>query len=53
MKTLTRKEIVKGLKEIGINNQSELGICLKEYQEYLNPQSDKSGFDDKKTGTDE
>jgi len=53
MKTLTRKEIVKGLKEIGINNPSELGNCLKEYQDYLNPQNDESGFADNETGMDE
>ena len=53
MKTLTRKEIVKGLKEIGITNSSELGNCLKEYEDYLNPQSDKSGLVDNETSRDE
>ena len=53
MKTLTRQEVIKVLNDIGINNPSELGNFLKEYEDFLNPQSDKSGLEDNETGTDE
>jgi hypothetical protein len=38
MVTLSKKEILAELKELGVNSASELNSCLKEYKKYYNIQ---------------
>lgn len=39
MKALTRKEILSELKQLGINNHSELMAYLRDYQKYYSSQN--------------
>ena len=53
MKSLTEKEVLTRLKEIGIDIPTELSCCLKEYEDYLNLKGDKPGFSDDEISSNE
>jgi hypothetical protein len=47
MVTLSKKEVLKELKSLGITSYSELKSCVSEYEQYIHSEDDQKTSDNK------